>query len=357
MDKISNFVFDKDRKWNDEHIMIIKQIVELVDKVQLIKIEDHKTVNAFRNINFNKPITVCFDIEFQHMLADYQSGYYLSRERSLGETSAPFIRELGMLIFIHPYDEQLKDREVWFLGTIFVNFPPLTVDVLETRLLVPDNLTVTDETLKKINLIFDKYFFIDDGSNYDLYEQFCSSSSDPKKIKYFIFGNMLDNERKKAFIDIYNLYYADELVIERINKIRDQEQNFLRLFSNIGKKCMFVVKGKVDIDAVQNSCKLYNVDKVPFYNVYDIELFNNFSHMISSSAKLEDTYKALVKTTAFKELNKKVFHYENQKAHNPVFDSLMTIVVAIIINIGLNNYFFDVDPVQIAGYIKKFFKK
>ena len=77
--------------------------------------------------------------------------------------------------------------------------------------------------------------------------------------------------------------------------------------------------------------------------LYDIETFNGFSKMYFNNAQLDTTYYGLTKTDIYNRFAKSFFDdivkEIGEKAHNPVTDSLFTIIVAVAMNLIINEYF------------------
>lgn len=119
----------------------------------------------------------------------------------------------------------------------------------------------------------------------------------------------------------------------------------MELMESIIKDSILVIKGKQDIIAIKNSFTLVlNRSGPTMDNNYDIETFNGFSKNMFDSSQLEETYKNIIKYDSYHQTNAKAIFDEikkdiGDKAHNPVVDSLFTIVVAVVINIGLNEFF------------------
>ena len=168
-----------------------------------------------------------------------------------------------------------------------------------------------------------------------------------KDISFSIFGQFVQDEDDyyNNFIRQWDLYMNDPEVINR-TLTDQQEKLFFDYFKVIIGHAYIVVKGKRDMDALNNTYKLISDSensKIGFDSYYDIEIFNQFSRRISGSGQLENTYNALIKDKLYIKHIKPFFDYVQIKigsnAHNPLVDSMFTIVVAIVINIGINKYF------------------
>jgi hypothetical protein len=162
------------------------------------------------------------------------------------------------------------------------------------------------------------------------------------KIKFNVYGVYLqDTQFYINFLKSHELYWADTLVKKRLLQ---NTSIFFELFAKISEETLFVVKGVQDFIAFNNTIKLLGYEYTPnFNNLYDIETFNGLSNNLYLSSQLEVTYKNIIKTKIYRQFVKKIFDHISKnigdKAHNPVVDSLFTIIIAVTINIGLNDYF------------------
>lgn len=377
-----------------------------------LKINNINVVNALNNINNYKPITICLDIEFQNAITN--DDRFISYQNFFGDNSVRFIRELGILFFIRDIDN------FWYyLGHIFVNFNSLKYygfNDLDLKLIESHYSTVSEKTLykmeinekvfhleydlenlkanindhKKVVKIIDKivekfkdnYIFThflkkdiqdniinklkniknlenDRDINYDL--KYITKTL--YRIQFEVYGKYLDKEIRKKFVKSASLYWNDKNVITRL--LDKNDKNFLSQLNILSNSSLFLVKGMMDFTAIKNMYRLvFKINKEPIKldHYYDIETFNGFSNLMFKSSQLEDTYKGLTKTKIYNDDIKLIFNdiksTIGEKAHNPLADSLFTIIVAVIINYGLNDYFDEqLKSNQGGGIIYKNFIK
>ncbi|ARF10035.1 hypothetical protein Indivirus_9_12 [Indivirus ILV1] len=357
-----------------------------IDSFSFIQISDEKIINAFGNINNYRPLSICFDIEFQGAIVGNMKN--ITSE----DGKAIFIREIGLMFFIH------DKKHVYYIGHIFLNFDSLDkigkFNKKDMRLITAKYATVSNETYElmadyendfHIDNIFDIDINISNNKltiqnlSKELYENYLfkkkldqkSKDKIKRSISYLIDAETNDqiqneiNYIKKILnniqYDIYakdlegsklltnfnkvnNLYWNDELVKNRLKLIEGKYDDFMKLFSELSRDSILIVKGKMDLVAVKNTKMIINKKiNMDLDRYYDIETFNGFSRTHFGSSQLENTYRGLINTkvydksikTLFDEIGKSI----GEKAHNPVADSLFTIVVAIVINVGLNERF------------------
>jgi hypothetical protein len=353
---------------------------KLSNSLNFIKITKNIVTRSLNNINNYKPILLCMDAEFQ------------------SSTDLKYVRELGILIFVRD-----KNEIYYYVGYIFVNFQSITkynVDVSNLKPLFSTYSTVTKHTLNemennekvfKLELIVepleDKKLFKD----HNKYRKLINNTIEKINNNY-IYNNILNENLKKSimsnfnnlqninnynsaineinalkkkltkakfevyggnikntnlydnFIKAHELYWNDEYVKKRLSLTKNKEELFFELFAELSENSMFMIKGIQDFNALNNSLSLFNYKiKLNFDNYYDIETFNGLSNFLYNSSQLENTYKNIVKTKVYIQFAKPIFdvilNNIGDKAHNPVVDSLFTIIVAVTINIGLVKYF------------------
>lgn len=373
----------------------------------IIEITDNEMINAFNNVNNYKPITICLDIEFQSTIISKKDKHkYINNLNSNDEPSSKFIRELGMLFFIKDLDTKW-----YYIGSIFINFNSLDkygFELRDLRLIGSKYATVTQKTyhemLKnetslnvedlitplysetlfrnhkqyiikvnntvnqlKSNHLFKKLLkdkikdrIVNILNNIIIMDNFSDVQRELKYVKkqlhniqYELYGKYLDKLLLKNLLDTHKLYWNDSLVKERINLINKKEHIFFEYFQNLVMDSVLVVKGQMDIVAIKNMSQLIVNEDFQIDNYYDIETFNGFSQTMYKSAQLEETYNGMIKTKIYNQKAKQFFDQISSnigdKAHNPLVDSLFTIIIAIIMNLGINKYFKDIDRKNIGG--------
>ncbi len=353
---------------------------KLGNSLNFIKIKGKDINHALNNINNYKTILLCMDAEFQSAI-----------------TGLKYIKELGMLVFIRD-----NNKMYYYVGFLFVNFRSVTeygIDINDLRPIFTTYSTVSYETLKNMKENEKEYlleYIIEDKFNEKLFKD------NPKFLKQinsvimelnnnYIFSNITNDKIKKSvinslnlikqstnyhavikeldyikkqliktkfdifgtklktsnlyinFLKSHDLYWNDKEVLKRTNLIKSNKE-FFNLFNEISENSLFIVKGAQDFLALNNMVRLFNYEmRLNFTNYYDIETFNGLSSRLYASSQLENTYKGIIKTKIYKRFVKPIFDVIGEdiggKAHNPVVDSLFTVIVAVTINIGLNDYF------------------
>jgi hypothetical protein len=398
--EINNLNINEDVR---KYITVLFSKYSHTDSFAFIPITDNKLISAFNNVNNYKPLTICLDIEFQSSIV--KGSKYIHTDTVHKEKTAKFVRELGMLIFLKDKNKKVYYIGNIFLNfqelTEFKGFHPKN-----TRLISARYSTVTDRTYNKMNKL-EEMFHVEniielldpskmkgEFRNDDKYKKLIKRIStqvyqnylferilDKKiqdnikesfghlyraqtldeameeikyikrqltKIQFDVYAKFLDKSTLQNFQKINRYYWSDPLVRKRVKLMHNKYKHFMELFEDLSNESVLVVKGKMDIIALKNMAKLI-IPYADFYldNTYDIETFNGFSKTHYKSSQLEQTYLALIKTNIYKGSAKKLFDQIllviGDKAHNPVVDSLFTIVVAIAINLGLNKYFGEID--------------
>jgi len=365
----------------------------------IIQLNNHILMDALSNINNYRPITICMDCEFQKALDN--TGRYQTFKNMLGDDYAMFIREFGLMFFIHTDDDK------WFyIGHVFVNFKPLKyfgIDPAKTSLLDIGSLTldtdsedlikaisydfglenmiaplankelfskdkkddlnkIVDDIINKLklNYLFKKFghqniiiklLEIKKASYDESFEIVKYVRSRLSKIKYEIYLEYLNHDLKVVMKQIASYYWNDPAVMRRVKLTLDKERQFFDQFENLTNNTVFVIKGMMDIVAIHNMGKLianaksgnYNHSLINIRSYYDIENFNGVSSRFFKSAQLEITYHNLLMIGPVDHDINNIFNKINEsigkKAHNPVVDSYFTFVVAVIMNMILNDHF------------------
>jgi len=340
--------------------------------LSFIPITDSNLISSFNNINNYKPITLCLDIEFQSAITN--SNKYILTQTIKKDNVAKFIRELGMLFFI-------KDQElnIYYIGHLFLNFESLTklgFDLKSIKLIGSKYATTVEDVYNKMNHLEDNFKLKPDNKLRNNYlfqtllpkhkrQTILDKLSDPEQLNYVnrqltqiqheIYGKYLKDKDYDIFTELNNLYWGDSLVKDRLVLMENKYDVFIELLTHIIDNSVLVIKGKLDIIAIKNSFMLISKQMIDINYYYDIETFNGFSNTHYKSSQLENTYKGLIETDVYKDIAKPLFDEIivniGNKAHNPVVDSLFTIVVAVVMNLGLNNYF-----VKKGGYNREYKK-
>lgn len=346
----------------------------------IILITDNILTNSLNLVGGYQPLIISFDIEFQNAIMKNHKEYY-SEPTLMGDKSVSFIREFGGIIF-------LKGNNKWYyLGNLLFNFANVEkykVNSLNIRLTHSKYSTVTEDTKNKMmlneqafniidlpkneivkNWLFNKFYNEDERKHIisllvkdQLSEQ--ENNYINKKlqnINFNTYGIYLNSWYQNILKTQQKLYYGDKLVKDRILGNKD-EHNFMDLFGVLSKYTYFVVKGKRDMEAIINSQKLIkNKSNITFKSIYDIEIFNKMSQNIYGNAQLETTFNGLIKTNIYKDNFAAFFDpLLSGDAHNPMTDSLWTIIVALCIANGTNEYLSDKNnyTLEYEKYKKKY---
>jgi len=119
--------------------------------------------------------------------------------------------------------------------------------------------------------------------------------------------------------DSVNAYFADPKVKPHL-----KPTSWLSGFVKLMSKSTVIVKGDMDLKALKSACAKYKIAYHPPMHIFDIARHNPEFSKRCGTAKLEGTYRCISK-----ELDgglKKAFPVG--QAHNPVFDSAMTVQIA-----------------------------
>jgi hypothetical protein len=281
----------------------------------------------------SKTSILIFDIEFQ---THYNDKHLL---------------ELGGILLV----KQLN--EWYYYGNFHFNLPPVK-NTTKLNLLQSDYINVSKETEKKIIEIEKNYLYHKKLEKYKndpdkFIKYFNSIENIPvikkkiklnennfnqiiKKIKDISFTLKLKDVGSYNFNKIWNLYLEDKYVKERT--IKPNKEWLMSLYETMTNS-LLMVKGNMDLIAINNLMKEYNLPILPKkIFVYDIAFFNDIFRKLCNNAQLETTYycileKKLLDPNLKKDL-KKIFKslvLKDKKliAHNPLVDSFYTLIVGL----------------------------
>jgi len=123
--------------------------------------------------------------------------------------------------------------------------------------------------------------------------------------------------------------YLNDPNIKKHHKTKVWYKSFLDLYS----QSLIIVKGKSDIEALENACKYHKIPYKEPKGVYDIADWNKKSHAKCGTAKLEGTYTCIVNEvpdeTGKKRHLRQILPLGD--AHDPSSDAAMTFLVALYI--------------------------
>lgn len=142
------------------------------------------------------------------------------------------------------------------------------------------------------------------------------------------FLKSLPNEQQSILKDSLKIYNGDSH-IKKNHKAPSWIKNFLKVYS----KSFVIVKGKYDLESLENMCRIHGYEYSPPAGIYDIANWNLQSRKKCGTAKLEGTYDCI---TA--ELDDEINPRQRlrnilplDRAHEPTTDASMTLLVALYI--------------------------
>jgi len=284
-----------------------------------------------------------FDIEFQ---SNFNEKYLL---------------EMGGILLV-------KQNNKWYYyGNFHFNLPPVKT-LSKLNVILSDYINVSKQTEKKIINIEKQYLYHkklekykDDPNQFITY--FNSIKNLPiikkkikinlnkdnlkqiiKKTKEISFTLKLKDIGSENFYKIWNLYLEDKYVKKR-TIIPTKE--WLKSLYNTLTSSLLMVKGNMDIIAINNLMKQYNLPVLPkTILIYDIAFFNDIFRKLCNNAQLENTYHCIIeKNLLDPELNKDfkqifkslVLNDKKLIAHNPLVDSFYTLIVGLTMFKNDNN--------------------
>lgn len=299
---------------------------KLNDKIQ--------TILNKMTIESSKTSILIFDIEFQTHFNDKH------------------LLELGGILLV----KQLN--EWYYYGNFHFNLPPVK-NTTKLNLLQSDYINVSKETEKKIIEIEKNYLYHKKLEKYKnepnkFIKYFNSIENIPiikkikiklnennfnqiiKKVKDISFTLKLKDVGSSNFNKIWHLYLQDKYVKERT--INPNKEWLMSLYETMTNS-LLMVKGNMDLIAINNLMKQYNLPILPKkIVVYDIAFFNDIFRKLCNNAQLETTYYCIIEKNLLdpnlKKDLKKIFRslVLNDKkliAHNPLVDSFYTLIVGL----------------------------
>ena len=284
-----------------------------------------------------------FDIEFQ---SNFNERYLL---------------EMGGILLVK------QDNKWYYYGNFHFNLPPVKT-LSKLNVIQSDYINVSKQTQKKIENIEKQYLYHKKLEQYKndpikFIKYYNSIKNLPiikkkikidlnkdnfnklyKKVKDISFTLKLKDIGSENFYKIWKLYLEDKYVKDRTII---PTKKWLKSLYNMLTNSLLMVKGNMDIIAINNLMKQYNLPVLPkTILVYDIAFFNDIFRKMCNNAQLENTYHCIIeKNLLDHELNKdfkKIFKslVLNDKkliAHNPLVDSFYTLIVGLTMYNNNNN--------------------
>jgi hypothetical protein len=269
----------------------------------------------------------------------------------------PYILELGIVIFEH-------NKEIPVLID-HINFPLLLNENL--RLLMSKYCSVSEKTELEMKKLEDKFQinindinsiiekkdliqFIPDRNIKRLLKNVVNTNildipnlekaqKTVDQLYYNLYKNRLNSKYRHIFNQIFDLYKNDELVKKRtINPF-----NYLNTLKPYFNEMTLVHKEGMDIIALNNDLKKYDVKITKSILHKDIAIYNNIFKQKYTTAKLYESYINLKKDYYEKYIDLQKFdtnlvkNLKNKmlvvKAHNPLSDAYFTIIIFIIMEL------------------------
>lgn len=315
-----------------------------INNIPLKNINIFKLNNKLQNILNNitakslKSSILIFDIEFQTHFNDKH------------------ILEMGGILLVK------QDNEWYYYGNFHFNLLPVKT-ITKLNVIQSDYINVSKETEKKIiniekeylyHKILEKYkdnpikfmkYYKSIKKSLILKKKYINIKDDCiahnlnkilKKVKDISFTLKLKDIGSSNFHKIWDLYLQDKHVKDRT--IKPTKKWLLSLYETLSNS-LLMVKGDMDLIAINNLMKQYNLPILPkTIFVYDIAFFNDIFRKLCSNAQLENTYHCIIEKNLLdpdlnQDLNKifksLVLIDKKLVAHNPLVDSFYTLIVGI----------------------------
>lgn len=232
-----------------------------------------------------------FDCEFWHVLAKSKDNMHIQK----GESDFFFIpREIGGFILE-------KKKGLWKLSKPF--FVTLDKPKRDTVLPVSHYSTVTPQTAYKLDEI-EQNLGIPWGQAF--YSKLSSS------------GQKLYNEGMQIYLSDTNI------------KKHTKSPEWYTKFMNNYSKSLIIVKGKGDMQALENASKVYKFEYKEPLEIIDIADWNEESKKLCQTAKLAGTFDC-IKKYLDDDVKSLADFLPLEKAHDPSTDASMTLLVALYI--------------------------
>lgn len=270
----------------------------------------------------DKQYLTSLDIEFQDVLKENYSG---DKTRLIpfdkystppNEISYKFIRELAFIVY-------LKDNsgQWYYIGKVFVNLPLLD----DITWIAHTFASVTSETANNMIKREQSLGIIDNDLEIVNPDIFYGKE---------MTNNTYANDNQKA------AYLRDKLVVSRSGITFDDKRSiqFMENLVYLLENAVTIVKGSLDMDSIHNHMiHLKMTPELTKYKVNDVIVHNDLSHELFKSAKLENTFNGIMRLgfNSIHDIANKVIQFDaygrmTSKAHDPLVDSMMALIVAII---------------------------
>lgn len=310
-----------------------------INNIPLKKIKifilNNKLQNILNNITTKTSILI-FDIEFQTHFNDKH------------------ILEMGGILLIK------QDNKWYYYGNFHFNLLPVK-PITKLNVIQSDYINVSKQTEKKIKNIEKEYLYHKKLEKYKdnpikfikyyksikksiiLKKRNIKDDCIPhnfkkilKKVKDISFTLKIKDIGNDNFLKIWELYLQDKHVKDRT--IKPTQKWLISLYKTLSTS-LLMVKGNMDLIAINNLMKQYNLPVLPKkIFVYDIAFFNDIFRKLCNNAQLENTYNCIIEKNLLdpelKQDLKNIFKSlvlidKKLIAHNPLVDSFYTLIVGI----------------------------
>jgi hypothetical protein len=292
-----------------------------------------------------RALVFVYDIEFQQI-------------RSRGKPDQPHLLEFGGIIFVKTY--------AWhYLANVHFSLPP-AAPLKELGVFQSKYATVSPETQKRLSVVEGAYLWYDRLAQAQGLDAFRAVYSEalashvarqrglgrrlppaprvtqhdvPQILKVFrglSFTLGASDVGEPAFAAIWQLYYGDAWVQARL--VSTPSVPWLRAFRALLVRSANVVKGDMDISALNNLFASRGLPRLAGHGVVDIAEHNNSLHAQCGTAQLEGTVDCLYRTgrvtpsmqTCLDLVSERlVLDGGKMTAHNPLVDAFLTLVVLL----------------------------
>ena len=260
----------------------------------------------------------------------------------------PYILELGLIIFEKGNDTPilidhvnfplLSDRNIRLINS---KYSTVTKETEDKMIKLEEKFTIDvkdPESIKNneklIKFIPNKNIRNKIKNNNIKSDEINSIQQNVDKLTFNLFRNRLSGSYRNYFNQILQLYINDELVKKRLIK----PVEYLNKLKNYLLDMTLVHKENMDIMALNNDFKMYNININKNIMHKDIRTYNDEFNRKYNTSKLYESYVNLKRDYFNEELQRFDNNLEDKlkekmpiiKAHNPLSDAYFTVIVFII---------------------------
>lgn len=142
------------------------------------------------------------------------------------------------------------------------------------------------------------------------------------------FEGALPEDQKPILKESLHLYNSDKNI-----KDNHKPPSWIKKFIKAYSESVVVVKGRADMEALENMCRVHDFEYFEPVDVVDIALWNGKSRRMCGTAKLEGTFDCILPYVDDKGSKRRRLRdiLPLARAHDPTTDASMTLIVAIYI--------------------------